>query len=494
MDGERRHTWGQTRSRAAALARHLVTQGVQPGDRIAILERNSIPYLETYFAAAGAGAILVPLNTRLTARELAPILADSAPRILLHGARFAELAEEATAACRTRPSTIAIGEPGDPSSPYEQIAGGTGDFEPRALSGSALAQLYYTSGTTGRPKGVMLTHDNVAVHARACLQELALTEGDTWSHIAPMFHLADAWASFAITAVGGRHCFLPDFDARAAFALFRDEGVTITNLVPTMLVRLVDLAEREGAPAHRLRLLLSGGAPVAPELVRRIVATFGCEYAQTYGMTETSPYLTISLLREHHRLLPASEQTAVRAKTGRSFAAVELEVVDPDDRCVARDERAVGEIRVRGPTVSPGYWNRPDETRAAYRDGWLYTGDLAVIDGEGYLTIVDRKKDMILSGGESVYSTEVENALYEHEAILEAAAFGIPDREWGEIVCAAVVLRSGRSVRVDEILAHCRERLAGYKCPRRLILTLELPRTGSGKIMKHALRELYSPR
>jgi acyl-CoA synthetase (AMP-forming)/AMP-acid ligase II len=211
-------------------------------------------------------------------------------------------------------------------------------------------------------------------------------------------------------------------------------------------------------------------------------------------MTETSPFLTISLLCEHHRSLPEAEQLAVRAKTGRTFGPVELEVVDADDRCVARDERTVGEIRVRGPTVSPGYWHRPEETRAAHRGGWLYTGDLAVIDGEGYLSIVDRKKDMILSGGENVYSTEVENALYEHEAVMEAAAFGLPDREWGEIVCAAVVLRGGRSTQAYELIEHCRARLARYKCPRQLFLAEELPRTGSGKIKKHALRELYSPR
>jgi acyl-CoA synthetase (AMP-forming)/AMP-acid ligase II len=493
VDGGRRHTWAETRSRAGALAKHLAERGVRAGDRVAILEGNSIPYLESYFAAAGAGAILVPLNTRLLARELAVILADCRPGILLHGADFAELAGEAARESGVPISMLALCGPQDASSPYERIVSAGDHYVARSLEDTAVAQLYYTSGTTGQPKGVMLTHRNVTTHARACVEELALSSGDVWGHFAPMFHLADAWASFAITAVGGRHCFLGAFDARASFAILRDEGVTITNLVPTMLVRWIDLAEREGAPVHRLRLLLSGGAPIAPELVRRIVSTFSCEYAQTYGMTETSPYLTISLLREHHRSLTESQQIAVRAKTGRAFGPVELEVVDSDDRCVPRDQRSVGEIRVRGPTVSPGYWQRPEETRRAHRGGWLYTGDLAVIDGEGYLTIVDRKKDMILSGGENVYSTEVENALYEHEAIMEAAAFGLPDREWGEIVCAAIVLRAGRTAQAEEILAHCRERLAGYKCPRRLFLVDDLPRTGTGKIKKLALRERYSP-
>ncbi len=485
MDGGRRFTWTQTHSRAGALARELQEHGVVPGDRVAILDHNSIEYLETYFAAAGVGAILVPLNTRLAPRELAAILADARPRLLFFRARFADLAEQSLTGLADPPRRVAI----------ERIGGApSAKFQPRAVAGSTVAQLYYTSGTTGRSKGVMLTHDNVAVHARACVQELALGSGDSWGHFAPMFHLADAWATFAVTAAGGRHVFLPEFDAGEALAMLHDEGVTLTNLVPTMLVRLVDLAEREGVPEHRLRLLLSGGAPIAPELVRRIGSAFSCEYAQTYGMTETSPYLSISLLCEHHRSLPHDAQVRVRSKTGRPFATVELEVVDSEDRPVRRDERSVGEIRVRGPTVSPGYWQRPEETSAAFRGGWLYTGDLAVVDPEGYLTIVDRMKDMILSGGENVYSTEVEHALHEHEAVLEAAAFGLPDPEWGEIVCAAVVLRVDRRAEVEELVAHCRSRLAGYKCPRRIFLADELPKTGSGKIQKHALRERHSPR
>jgi acyl-CoA synthetase (AMP-forming)/AMP-acid ligase II len=236
-------------------------------------------------------------------------------------------------------------------------------------------------------------------------------------------------------------------------------------------------------------MLLSGGAPIAPELVREVIATFRCEYVQTYGMTETSPYLTLSLLRGHLRSLPLREQLAYRCKTGRAFSKIELEVVDELGRSVAADERTVGEIRVRGPTVAPGYWKRPAETAAAFHDGWLKTGDLAVIDREGYVTIVDRKKDMIITGGEKVYSIEVENVLYEHPDVLEAAVFGRPDDVWGERVCAAVVPRTGRAIDVERLREFCRAELAAYKVPREIELVSELPRTGSGKISKRALRE-----
>jgi acyl-CoA synthetase (AMP-forming)/AMP-acid ligase II len=240
-----------------------------------------------------------------------------------------------------------------------------------------------------------------------------------------------------------------------------------------------------------LRAILSGGAPIAPDVVRSIVATFGCDYVQTYGMTETSPFLTMSLLREHLRALPPEEQLAYKCKTGRAFATVRLRVVGPDGGDVPPDEATVGEIRVQGATVTPGYWNRPAETAAAFHDGWLLTGDLAVIDREGYVTIVDRKKDMILCGGENVYSTEVEHALHAHPAVLEAAVFGVPDETFGESVRAAVVLRPGTAADAEQLIAFCRTRLAAFKCPRALDFLPELPKTGSGKIQKRALREPF---
>jgi acyl-CoA synthetase (AMP-forming)/AMP-acid ligase II len=353
----------------------------------------------------------------------------------------------------------------------------------------AVAQIYFTSGTTGAPKGVQLTHRNVVSHARAAVAELALSPSDVWAHVAPMFHLADAWATLAITAVGGTHAMLPKFEAHAALELFERERVTITNLVPTMLDLAVRHPDARAFDLSSFRLVLSGGAAIAPALVRETIDLFGCTYAQTYGMTETSPYLTISLLSERLRVLPESERFRWICKTGRAFAGVELRVVGEDGRDVPADDRTVGEIRVRGASVTPGYFEDEAATCEAFEDGWLKTGDLARIDEHGYVTVVDRAKDVIKTGGEAVYSTEVEAVLAAHPAVLEAAVFGVPDPLWGETVRAAVVLRPGRDAVLEDLVAHCRASLAGFKVPRAITFVSDLPRTGSWKIAKRILRE-----
>ena len=493
VDGSRRFTWRETHARVVALAISLRSRGLNPSDRVAVLDHNSIEVIELTFAAAGAGLVLCPLNPRLTARELADILTDAEPRLLFHRTAQAERVSAALARiprAHPRPTPLRIEDPSaaldsDPQS---------GPFLPHPARPEEVAQLYYTSGTSGRSKGVMLTHGNLAAHARACVGELQLSSSDVWGHFAPLFHLADAWATLAITLAGGRHVLVPKFEAQAVLQSLREEAVTLTNLVPTMIVRLLEAARNDPPGPLALRLCLSGGAPIAPAVVLRLIEQLGCDYAQTYGMTETCPFLTISSLAPHHAALSEEDRLIKRSKTGRAFAGVELEVVDEQGQLVPHDERSVGEIRVRGASVSPGYWKRPQETAAAFREGWLWTGDLAVVDEEGYLTIVDRKKDVILSGGETIYSTEVEKALHEHPDLLEAAAFGLPDAEWGEVVCAALVLRPGCRVDDDQLMRHLRERLAGFKCPRRLFRLDALPRTASGKIKKADLRSDYSPR
>ncbi len=479
--------------RVDALAAWLRASGIQAGDRIATLLPNTPPCLESYFAAAGLGAVLVPLNTRLLPDELGFILDDSGCSALIVDPGFAALASAVRPRSPGLGTVLSAGhgftlEDGTIASPYPAAAVAAGDFTPAAPPPEALAHLYYTSGTTGRPKGVMLTHRNVWVHALAAVAELRLSEADTWAHVAPMFHLADAWATFAITWVGGRHVMVPRFEPREVLATIERERVTLTNLVPTMLNLMVKHEDRGRFDYQSLRMMLSGGAPIAPAVVRAIVDTFGCEYVQTYGMTETSPYLTMSLLKDHLRALPVEEQLRYRAKTGRPFLGVDLRIVDEAGVPVANDERAVGEIQVRGETVTPGYWRRPDATAEAFTpDGWLRTGDLAMVDAEGYVTIVDRKKDMIITGGEKVYCTEVEHVLYQHPGVLEAAVFGRPDPVWGEVVSAAVVARPGVTLSEEELVLFCRPRLAAFKLPRHIRLLAELPKTGSGKILKRLL-------
>jgi acyl-CoA synthetase (AMP-forming)/AMP-acid ligase II len=259
-----------------------------------------------------------------------------------------------------------------------------------------------------------------------------------------------------------------------------------------MLNDLVNSPDAASYGYRSLRLIMSGGAPIAPKLVRRVVETFGCEYVQTYGLTETSPYLTFSFLKEHMRALPPDEQFVYRAKTGRAALGVQLRIVDESGKDVPPDGRAVGEILARGDRITPGYWKLPEATAEAFTDGWFRTGDLATIDGEQYVNIVDRKKDTILTGGELVYTTEVENALYEHPAVLETAVIGAADERWGEIVKAVVVLKAGAKASAAELIEHCQARLARFKCPRAVEFIDALPRTGTGKIYKKALRDKES--
>jgi fatty-acyl-CoA synthase len=461
------------------LARALRGAGAAPGDRVAALFPNCHLYLAAYFAALQAESVLVPLNLRLLPSEQRAILEHSG-------------------------AVLVIGEPGAVGRLCgEAAASGDGwriaRVEPpgagAGLPAGGAAHLYYTSGTTGRPKGVVLTAGNLVTHVSMTLAELGFTSRDVWLHAAPMFHLADAWAIWTVTASAGTHVMLPRYDPAAAFDLATAAGVTLTNLVPTMIPGLLHEAERRRGGLPSLRLLLSGGAPIASRTVARIVTTLGCEYVQTYGLTETSPFLTFSLLDDELRALPPEERLRYRARTGRPASGVELRVVAPpagdsfDD--VPRDDRAVGEVVVRGPTVTPGYWADEAATREAFRGGWFHTGDLGTIDARGWLNLVDRAKDVIISGGETIYSTEVEHVLHEHPEVREAAVFAVPDETWGEAVRAAVVLAPGPAPSARDLLVFCRERLAHFKCPKTIDLLEALPRTGSGKIDKKTLREPF---
>ncbi len=476
------------------LANGLDSMGLEKGDRVAILHENCHVFLEAYFAAAHLGLILVPLNFRLSPRELAMILNDSGSGVLIAQSKFQDGVNSlAGFSCNMQRIIWTQKAAGPGETAYEDLLAGQTAVPPRnlGLRDDDVAHLYYTSGTTGRPKGVMLTHKNVKSHALGTIAELNLTDRDHWFHVAPLFHLADAWATFAITWAGGKHVLTPVFDPLRVLSLIQEEQITLSNLIPTMLNMMVNQPEVGDFDFSSLRVILSGGAPIAPEVVRKIIDTFKCDYIQTYGMTETSPYLTLSILKDHLKGLPREKQLEYKASTGREFINVSLKVVDPDGREVARDNLEVGEIIVKGDTVTPGYWNLPDETQKALKDGWLYTGDLAVVNEEEYVNIVDRKKDMILTGGENVYSTEVENVLYTNNAILEAAVIAVPDPKWGEAVKACVVLKPGEKATEEEIIAFCKANLAGYKAPKTVDFLDALPRTGSGKIYKKGLKDPY---
>lgn len=496
VDGDRRFTYGEFGRRVLSLLAALDSKGIRQGQVIAIVAPNVHEYLEIYYACAISGIVLNPINFRLSATEIALILEDSQAKLLFCHGDFQTQIQTAVTTSRikeviwlrnSRPAELNIASDDYESSLQTKPA----QIPNYDLPPESLAQLYYTSGTTGKPKGVMLTQGNVTTHAMAAIDELNLSATDTWAHIAPMFHLADAWASFAITSAGGKHVFVPYFEPVQVLQAIEAERVTISNLIPTMLSALINHQDISKHDFSSLRCLLSGGAPIAPDTVRKIISAFGCDYVQTYGMTETSPYLTLSLLKDHLKDLPEARQLEYKSRTGRAFATVELKVVRADGSEIEDNDREVGEIIVKGPTVTSGYWNQPQATADAIKEGWLHTGDLATIDKEGYVNIVDRKKDMIVTGGENVYSTEVEHVLYEHPGVLECAVFGIPDDTWGEAVKAAVVVKPGSVVIEQELIDFVKGRLAHYKSPKSVDFIAALPKTGSGKICKKDLKEPY---
>jgi len=495
--GNQRWNYRQFFERINRLSRCLSGWGIEAADKVAILHPNCHCFLEAYYAVAQMGAVSVPINYRLSPREVAFILEDSEAKILIADPEFQKLVDPVRNEIGAVKKIVWTGkgevrvEPRDIH--YETVLRlmASHPISEYRTQEEDVAQIYYTSGTTGRPKGVMLSHKNVSTHALGTIAELHLTDRDVWIHVAPLFHLADAWATWAITWVGGTHVLVREFEPKVVFEVIEREKVTLTNLIPTMLNLMVKHPEVGHYDYSSLRVLLSGGSPIAPEVVRRIVETFKCDYIQTYGMTETSPYLTLSLLKGHLKDLPYEDQLRFKSKTGREFIGVNLKVVNERGEEVKRDEKEVGEIIVKGDIVTKGYWKLPEETTKAIKDGWLFTGDMAVIDEEGYVTIVDRKKDMILTGGENVYSTEVENVFYMHPAILECAVVGVPDEKWGEVVKGIVVLRPGQQTTEAEIIQFCKDRISHYKAPKSIDFIGALPRTGSGKIHKKSLRDKY---
>ncbi|MBU0754690.1 MAG: AMP-binding protein [Planctomycetes bacterium] len=343
--GNKVFTYEAFYKRTCALAGVLQDEGIHAGDSLAILHRNCHHFLEAYFAAAALKAVLVPLNVRLCAQELAGILDHGSAKALIAEPCFEKIAQAALAARSTSaPLPLFLSYGLDRNDSLDQrIEAYERSFQSvNEDLGDQPAQLYYTSGTTGLPKGVLLTHRNVYTHAQAAAKELGITQKEVWLHAAPLFHLADAWATWAITRAGGRHVMLPEFEAGAAFDLIAREGVTLTNLIPTMLVKMVHHPGAGKTKLNSMRRILSGGAPMALELLKRIEALFPCEYVQTYGLTETSPYLTFSLLKESLKTLPAEQRQRYRATTGRPMTGVEVRVVDEQGRDVPQDNATVG--------------------------------------------------------------------------------------------------------------------------------------------------------
>jgi acyl-CoA synthetase (AMP-forming)/AMP-acid ligase II len=500
VDGDSQFTYRQFGQRVGALCHWLENANIRRGDVVAILAPNCHEYMEVYYACGIRGIVLAPLNFRLSHGELGAILQDAEARLLFVHQDFAECIMPLAKECPALRQFVWIDEPDPYSVPdavnhfYEEVITSSLGPAPSPVDVKAddLAHLYYTSGTTGKPKGVMLSQGNVTFNALGAIAELVFRETDSWLHAAPMFHLADAWSVFAITWVGGKHIFQPYFRAANALAAFEKHKITMSVLVPTMLNAMLNDATVGEYDYSSLRVIITGGSPIAPETVKRVGTVFGCEYIQLYGMTETSPWLTIGAPLSRHDCLSEEDELQLRSRTGRPYIGAEVKVVRTDGQEVEANNLEVGEIIARGPTITCGYWKQPEATAQAIKNGWIYTGDLAVVDKDGFINIVDRKKDMIITGGENVYSTEVEYCLMEHESVAECAVFGVPDERWGEVVQAVVVLRATQNEACEaDLIEFVKARLAAYKAPRNVSIVKELPKTGSGKIYKKGLREEF---
>jgi long-chain acyl-CoA synthetase len=464
-------TYAETWERCRRLVGALRRLGLGTGDRVAVVGPNCHRYLELYQAIPGAGLAIVPLNQRHTDAELRYALEDSGARVLFAGREVRDLPD-----CVEHVIDLGDG--------YEELlaAAQPAGF-PDDVGEDAVAGLFYTGGTTGASKGVMLTHRNLIAntwHFQACWS----FGGDTcWLIVAPLFHAAGSIAVLATVWHGGRQVVQPAFAPAAALDLIEAERVNATLVVPTMLAALSEEQVARPRDISALRLISHGGAPSATETLRRAHAAFpDAQLLHIYGATETSP---IATTLPHEELLLDAPQAR---SCGQPAVGVEVEIVRPDGSPAVTGE--VGEVAIRGANVMAGYFNKPEQTAAALIDGWYRSGDLGYMDEHGYVYLVDRAKDMIVTGGENVYSTEVEDVLFRHPAVLEAAVFGIPDPTWGEVVHAVVVPRS--AVAEDELIAHCRTAIAGYKVPKRIELRSEpLPTSGAGKVLKRKLRAPY---
>ncbi len=491
-----RFTYEQFADRARRLAGALRENGIQSGDRVAFLGTNCHRLLEAYYGVLEAGAVLLPLNIRLASSELAYILNDSGATILFVEKQFLGLVESFR---KEIPTVKAVFQfEGTPeaswldSRNYETLLVDATPYRAdiSSVDENDLAELFYTSGTSANPKGVMLTHRNVYLHALHICLGFQIQNGAVELHTIPLFH-ANGWGvAHFLTLLGGKHVMIQRFDSKEVFRLIEKEGVNSCSLVPIMATVLVNCPERPKFNLSSLRRIVIGGAASSPTLIREVEQKLGCECFSGYGLTETSPALSISPMKPE--LNWKDEQRYVgQAMTGYPFPGVELRVVDANDSDVPHDGLAIGEIIARADGVMEGYWHQPEASAEALRGGWFHTGDMATINADGYLQIVDRKKDIIVSGGENISSLELEKAILAHPAVLEAGVVPVPDEKWGEVPKALIVLKPNATVTETELAEFCRSRMAHYKCPRSFEFVTSLPKTATGKILKKDLRKKY---
>lgn len=484
---DRARTWADLDARVDRLSNGLLAAGLAAGERVAILAGNCPEYLEIYFACARAGLIAVPVNYRLTTPEARQILADAEPRALIVAADYEPRGHELRALLPCIRHLWVLGAPArDAAGDYEALIAAA---DPRARTPAANERdcfaIFYTSGTTGLPKGAMVSHLNLEANGYNQLIADRSEAADINLIATPLYHMGAVFMAVTYMMLGCTQVVLSQFSALGWLAALARHRATVSLLIPTMINMLLNAPELERSDLSSLRLVFYGGGPMPPAVLDRALRRLRCSFTQGYGLTET---LEATFLTGNDHVLDGDENQRRRlASAGREAVGAEVRIVDEAGHDVATG--VVGEILVRSRSVISGYWRQPDLTRAALRGDWFCTGDLGYLDEDRYLFVVDRRKDMIVTGGVNVYTKEVEAVLYQHPAVREAAVFGVPDEQWGECVTAAVSWCEGTSVTTAELAAYCHEQLAGFKCPKRYLVLPELPRNPSGKILKRELRD-----
>lgn len=483
-------TFAQLADRVARLAAVLQNQGMRRGDKVAILSLNSSRYLEYYMAVPWGGGVLNPCNIRWSVAEIVYSLQDSQSCILLVDDTFSPLVAEILRTSNTIKTVIYAGDGDTPPQmlSYEALLQAAQPIDDVCMHGDEVAGIFYTGGTTGFPKGVMLTHQNLWTSAVSLLAEGLFPQHSVCLHAAPMFHLADLCTVIAQFMRGGTHAVIASFSPAAVLHSVAHDGVTDVLLVPVMIQMLMDqLATEPNADCSSLRRILYGASPITEAVLDRAMRMLPeIQFLQAYGMTELAPLATINPPSSYS---DEGRRTGKWRSAGRAGLCTEIRIVDNDGVEVPRG--VVGEVIVRGANVMRGYLNQDAQTAAAIKQGWMHTGDGGYMDDDGYIYIVDRIKDMIISGGENVYSAEVENAMTQHPAVFMCAAIGIPSAQWGESVHAIVVLKPNMQASAEDIIAHCKTRIAGYKCPRSVEFRAELPLSAAGKTLKNELRKPF---
>jgi fatty-acyl-CoA synthase len=494
--GDLRFNYAEFADRVARLAGALRSAGVKPGDRVAFLSLNCHRLLEAYYGVLEAGGILLPLNIRLAAPELAYIMNDSGATVLFLEEEFVGLVDLFRHELRSVRTFVQLS--GKPEAPwvdqqnYEQMLASASPHREdlMAFDENSVAEMFYTSGTSANPKGVMLTHRNVYLYALNIAVHYRIAYNHVVLHTIPLFH-ANGWgAAHTVTMVGGTHIMLPRFVPEEVFRLVERERVTSLSLVPIMARALASCPTRSKYDLSSVEWASIGGAASSPTLIRDAEQALGFKCFSGYGLTECSPSLSSADLKPDMQCTP-EERYALLAMTGWAFPGCELRVVDAEGNDVPHDSTTMGEIIARSDGVMAGYWQQPEATAEALRGGWFHTGDMAVVAENGYLLIVDRKKDIIVSGGENISSLDVEKVLSAHPGVYEAAVIPVTDEKWGEVPRAVVVAKPGCKPTEAELIEFCRERLAHYKCPQSIEFCESLPRTATGKVLKRELRKKF---